>query len=139
MKTITDQLILHEGLKNFPYEDTTGHLTIGVGRNLDAKGISDKEAKELLRNDIQAVEKKLEVLGWFRELGRVRRKVIIDMCFNLGYSGLISFHNMISAIKNDNYRVAADEMLDSKWAEQVGKRATRLSKMMRTGEDYDDA
>ena len=73
---------------------------------------------------------------WFTTLDKIRQKVIIDMAFNLGMNGLISFENMIQALVEKNYDEAADEMLDSLWAEQVGNRADRLAQMMRTGKDY---
>lgn len=137
MKDIIEQLVLHEGLKKFPYKDTVGKLTIGVGRNLDDKGITTEEAKYLLKNDIRQLEKQLIEYDWFKNLSRVRKKIIVDMAFNLGLNGLFSFENMITEIKNNNYREAAEEMLDSKWSEQVGTRATRLAEMMRSGRDYD--
>jgi lysozyme len=55
------------------------------------------------------------------------------MSFNMGLPTLSKFTRTLQAIKNGRYSDAADEMLDSKWARQVGKRAERLSKQMRTG------
>jgi len=136
MHSIEDQLILHEGLKLKPYRCTAGKLTIGVGRNLDDKGITHDEALFLLRNDIAEVTAQLERFDWFRTLGPVRRKVLIDMCFNLGIQGLLGFQKMIEALKRADYERAADEMVNSRWYEQVGERGRRLERMMRTGEDY---
>lgn len=138
MKSIEEQLILHEGLRLKPYRCPAGKLTIGVGRNLEDKGLSEKEALFLLRNDIAEATERLEKLGWFKALDPVRRKVIVDMAFNLGMSGLLSFKHMIQALNCYDYNTAADEMVDSLWYRQVGKRAERLVKMMRTGEDYTD-
>lgn len=74
---------------------------------------------------------------WFTTLDDIRQKVVIDMAFNLGVNGVLSFKNMIQALKEKDYDKAAEEMLDSLWAEQVGNRADRLAKMMRTDEDYE--
>lgn len=136
MKSIVEQIKLHEGFRNKPYKDTESYLTIGFGRNLDAKGISKDEAEYLLENDIMEVVEDLKEHYWFTTLDKIRQKVIIDMAFNLGMNGLISFENMIQALVEKNYDEAADEMLDSLWAEQVGNRADRLAQMMRTGKDY---
>ncbi len=136
MKTIVDQLILHEGLRLKPYRCTAGKLTIGVGRNLETKGLSEEEALFLLRNDIAEVTERLERLGWFVALDPVRQKVLIDMAFNLGVAGLLSFKRMIQALNCYDYDTAADEMINSKWYHQVGERSKRLVQMMRTGEDY---
>ena len=54
MQKITDQLIRHEGLRLTPYRCPAGRLTIGVGRNLEEKGISEQEAMVLLENDNKA-------------------------------------------------------------------------------------
>jgi len=136
MHSIEDQLILHEGLRLKPYRCTAGKLTIGVGRNLEDKGISHDEAMLLLRNDIAEVTAQLERFDWFRALGPIRRKVLIDMCFNLGMAGLLGFQKMIEALKQGDYEAAADEMVYSRWYRQVGERGRRLERMMRTGEDY---
>ena len=136
MHSIEDQLILHEGLRLKPYSCTAGKLTIGVGRNLKDKGITHDEAMILLRNDIAEVTAQLERFDWFRALGPVRRKVLIDMCFNLGMAGLLGFQKMIEALKRADYEAAADEMVNSRWYGQVGERGRRLVAMMRTGEDY---
>ena len=136
MHSIEDQLILHEGMRLKPYRCTAGKLTIGVGRNLEDKGITYDEAMFLLRNDIAEVTAQLERFDWFRALGPVRRKVLVDMAFNLGMAGLLGFQKMIAALARGDYKAAADEMVDSAWYHQVGTRARRLVEMMRTGEDY---
>ena len=138
MKSIEEQLLLHEGLRLKPYKDTVGKLTIGVGRNLDDKGISKDEALFLLANDIEAVINQLERYEWYISTDPIRRKVLIDMAVNLGVGGLLKFRKMIAALERGDYEGAADQMLDSRWAEQVGYRAVRLAEMMRSGEDYVD-
>lgn len=136
MKSIEEQLILHEGMKLKPYTDTVGKITIGVGRNLDDKGITREEAFFLLQNDIRECVRDLERYQWFKELDEVRKKVLVDMRFNLGPSRLQGFKKMIAALERHDYQSAANEMLDSLWAKQVKTRAERLAEMMRTGEDY---
>lgn len=123
----------HEGLRLKPYKDTVGKWTIGYGRNLDDVGISKKEAEYLLKNDIGKVKRNLKGIGWYEKLNNPRKSVIENMAFNLGYRGLMMFQRMIKAIKSDNYDKAANEMMDSKWANQVGYRAKELSKIMRSG------
>jgi len=133
-------LIHHEGMpvtdgRCMPYRCTAGKLTIGVGRNLDDRGISEEEAFYLLDNDIADCVTDLQShLSWFNRLDDVRKAVLVDMCFNLGINRLIGFENMLMATKYGEWDKAADEMLDSRWADQVGSRATELATMMRTGE-----
>ena len=132
---IVEQLKLHEGFKEYPYKDTEGVLTIGYGWNLEANGLPKDVCEELLEEKVYTLEKQLEKLEWYRDLNRVRQKVIIDMFYNLG-NDLFEFEKMIRAIKEGDFERAAAEMEDSKWHDQVKTRAIRLEEMMRTGQDY---
>lgn len=136
MPTIEEQLILHEGMRLKPYRCPAGKLTIGVGRNLEAKGLTKEEALILLRNDIAETTNQLQTYAWYARLDPIRQKVLVDMAYNLGVGGLLKFRKMIAALERGDYEGAADQMLDSRWAEQVGMRATRLAEMMRSGRDY---
>jgi len=132
IEALKDQLILHEGLKLEPYECTAGKLTIGVGRNIEDIGITEDEARYLLDNDILRVCDELDRnLPWWRDLSDARQRVLVDMVFNLGISRFMQFQNTIAAIESGDYETAAGEMLDSRWANQVGNRAKTLSRMMR--------
>lgn len=116
----------------FPYHDTRGKLTIGVGRNLTDDGITGEEAKFLLTNDIKKVRYQAQAtFPWFNKLSPVRQNVVLDMIFNLGLGGFETFHNFISALSTGNFNSASQFMLQSKWANQVGYRATELSEMLR--------
>lgn len=134
--TIETQLRKHEGVRNKPYADTVGKITIGVGRNLTDVGLSDAEIDMLLANDINRTVADLDrELSWWRNLNEARQRVMIDMCFNLGIGGLLTFKNALAMIQSGQYDLASTNMLKSKWASQVGIRADTLSKMMRTGDD----
>ncbi len=127
-------LITHEGLRLKPYRDTRGKLTIGVGRNLDDVGITEEEALYLLKNDIKRVLDFLkERLPYWNGLTETRKMALVDMCFNLGPGGFLSFKKMLAALERGDYEQAAREMLDSRWARQVGRRAEELAEMMREG------
>ena len=125
----------HEGLRLKPYRDTIGKLTIGYGRNLEDIGLSLEEAEALLRNDLSRCEAELrEVLGeTYEALSPVRKAVLLDMIYNLGKSRFLGFKRMIAALKAGDFSRAAEEMLDSRWAAQVGRRAQFLAEKMREG------
>lgn len=130
------QLRLHEGERLKPYRDTVGKLTIGIGRNLDDRGITADESAMLLSNDIGDVERELQrALPWVTALDEVRQRVLLDMAFNMGVPGLLAFKKTLGAVQAGQYQQAATMMLDSRWAGQVGQRAERLSRMMATGKD----
>ena len=133
-----NQLTRHEGLRLKPYRCTSGKLTIGIGRNLDDSGISEREAELMLENDILKLFAVLpEKIDFFNELDKVRADILVNMAFNLGVNGLLNFKKMLAAMDNGYFTLAAAEMLDSKWAFQVGDRALELAEQMKTGE-YDD-
>lgn len=127
------QLKIDEGFRGEPYKCTAGKTTIGYGRNLEANPITEDEAEYLLLNDLRKVENQLKGRPFFDKLNNTRKDVIINMSFNLGLAGVLKFQNMISAIVESDYNRAADEMLDSRWAKQVGNRAKRLSDKIRSG------
>jgi len=134
---LRQQIRMHEGVEHKVYEDTEGIKTVGVGRNLEDRGLSDDEIDYLLSNDIDICVKELEqTFDWYDDLDDIRKRVLIDMMFNLGMPRLKGFANMLKAIEAGAWKNAAVEMLDSKWAEQVGNRASRLSEMMESGTDY---
>jgi lysozyme len=133
---LIQQLRRHEGERLKPYRCTAGKLTIGVGRNLDDRGITAEESAYLLSNDIDRVWTELKArLPWMTGLNDVRQRVLLDMAFNLGIDGLLKFRNTLATIQAGNYQKAGEMMLDSVWAAQVGMRAQRLSRMMQTGTD----
>ena len=133
MSNLVQQLMRHEGYRQYPYTDTVGKLTIGVGRNLDDVGISEDEATHLLENDILVARNELLfAFPAFSQMQPVRQDALINMVFNMGITRFKGFKNMISALVAQNYPLAADEMLDSKWARQVGSRADELAYQMRT-------
>lgn len=128
------QLRLHEGERLKPYRCTAGKLTIGVGRNLEDRGISAAESAYLLGNDVDHHWRELvKAVPWVEQLDEVRQHVLLDMAFNLGIAGLLGFKNTLATIKAGDFQKASVMMLDSRWAKQVGGRADRLATMMATG------
>ena len=124
------QLKLHEGVEKFPYRDTVGKLTIGVGRNLTDVGLRDHEIDLMLDTDIVLVVDEAEQYHWFEALTDNRKLVVVDMLFNLGKPRFEKFKKMIAALEAANWAEASEQMLTSKWASQVKGRATTLATMM---------
>lgn len=92
----------------------------------------------MLENDTQYfIEQLNKKLPYFKCLDPIRQMVLIDMAFNLGINNLLQFKKTLQAIEQANYTEAAKEMLNSKWAIQVGKRALRLAKMMESGQYHE--
>ncbi len=148
---VTADLQSDEGLRLFVYDDATGkpitpgtvvigHPTIGYGRALDVHGIPASEAADWLADDIPAFDSALcHVLPWYSTLDPVRRRVLVEMAFNLGVgnntSGLLSFRQMLTAVEVGDWSRAKANMVASKWFTQVGRRGARLANLMLYGAD----
>ena len=152
---LIQKLIEHEGLVLQVYQDTLGIDTIGIGRNLEDRGLSDNELEEmgitldhvyefgiteadailLAENDVEIVEDELlRAHPCVDGLDAVRQLVLIDMAFNMGVPRLCKFKKMWAAIHNEDFTVASKEMLDSRWSNQVKSRSTKLAHAMYSGE-----
>ena len=133
--TIKEQLIRDEGKNRKMYQDAVGVWTIGVGHNLEAKGLSDRAIDVILEDDIADAKADLaSAMSWATQLSEPRLGVLINMSFNLGIVGLLGFKNMLKAIRESRWEDAAAAMLDSVYATQVGARAQRLAKQLITNE-----
>ena len=136
---LREQLQGHEGWRDRPYKDSEGYLTIGWGRNLDAVPLSKEEGSLMLTNDISTAESECEMrFSFFSDLTDIRQEVLTNMMFNLGWPRLKGFKNMVAALEEADYELAAAEMLDSKWHAQVKSRAEELATQMRTGNEKEE-
>ena len=132
--SLLSSVIVHEGFSRYIYLDSVGVRTVGFGRNLDDRGISREEAEMLLLNDLETSTKEAKKLEFYENLtSNNRRDVIVEMIFNMGLTRFKEFKKTIGYINQANYSAAADEMLDSRWAKQVGQRALTLSNKFRAG------
>ena len=153
---LIEKLIVAEGLRLQVYKGTLGIDTIGIGRNLEDRGITKEELDDLdiptiehvyeygiteadavylATNDVQIVEEELvRAQPCVDRLDSVRQLILIDMAFNMGVPRLCLFKKMWAAVKAEDYPTAAKEMLDSRWAKQVKGRATKLANAMHNGE-----
>ena len=134
MTTLQSQLIEDEGFRQFPYKDTVGKVTIGIGRNLDDVGISRNEALIMLDNDISKVRYALDLnLSFFKTLTPARQDALINMGFNMGVPKLLTFKKTLMYLSIGDYKSASQECLNSVWATQVGERAKRIAKILLIG------
>ena len=153
---LLQELVKHEGLRLQVYQDTLGIDTIGIGRNLKDRGISKEELDELdiptidhvyeygiteadamllAENDVQIVEEELlRAHPCVEDLDAVRQLVLVDMAFNMGVPRLCKFKKMWNAVHEKKFDIAAKEMLDSRWANQVKSRSVKLANAMHNGE-----
>jgi lysozyme len=150
LQKLIAELRRDEGVRYVKYKDSKNIDTTGVGHNLEAEPLpagwkfplNDTQVNSLLDDDLQDVFHDLDRnLPWWTELSDVRMRVLANLCFNMGINRLLGFKKALIAMRQGKFSIAADEMLDSKWArEDVGigtpakpGRALRLANMMRTG------
>ena len=157
-----EQLLRDEGVSLKPYKCTEGYWTIGVGRNLDTKGLSQDEqfeifgtgrlderqqmnhlnevgitegqAEYLLENDIYDVLSKVDSSFGDIVLDDARKGALVNMCFQMGVAGVSKFKNTLEALREGDWERASIEVLDSRYARQTPHRARRISKQILTGE-----
>ncbi len=140
---LRNELIRDEGLKLVPYRDTMGHLTIGVGHLILPQEkftvITHQEAMDLLDQDIQVAERRLDKIHpkW-RQLDEVRQRGMLNLTFNLGMK-LAQFKKFLHSLSLGNFDKAADQLMQSKWYGQVKLRAPRIVHAIRTGEPWSGA
>ena len=134
MNKLIEQLKIHEGFRSNVYTCSGGKKTVGYGRNLQDIGISEEEAEMLLKNDVyEATNQLLNAFPFMATFSDVRISAMINFTFNVGIGTVRKFSNTIEYLKNEDWEAAADEMMDSKWAEQVGDRAIQITEQIRTG------
>ena len=132
---ITD-LMADEGCRLEAYQDTLGNWTIGYGHTPANEGEvwTLIEAQGALASDVGRTLGQLDVeIPWWRTLNDARQDALANMAFNLGVGGLLEFRHMLASLQAGDWIHASAQMLLSKWASEVGLRATRLAAMMRSG------
>jgi len=133
---LLEQLEDFEGLELKAYQCTAGKTTIGLGRNLDDYGITKEEAFYLAKNNIYELENELDrAIPWWRQLDDARQRALINLAYNVGTTTLLKFKKTLQYLEDGFYNDAGIEVLDSRWAKQVGRRATFISNVFITGEE----
>ena len=148
-----DMLSLNEGNKPKVYKDSKGNRTIGIGFNLEdasnrkflkregininelfaGRELTDRETKTLYNHSLtQAFKDAQSYDPNFAKRPEAVKMTLVDMAFNLGLTKLNKFVDMKKGLMNNDYNMAADEMVDSNWYKQVKSRGPRMVKVMRS-------
>lgn len=130
-QSIKDYIMSNEGVRKYPYRCSAGKLTIGIGRNLEDKGLSDSEVMYLFDNDLQDTQDSAEsIFEDFSQYTIEEQTVILDMLFNLGTTRFKTFKKFIRAIKEGDLKEAARQIEQSAYFHQVPNRARRNMKLL---------
>ena len=134
---LREQLKIDEGVKYEIYNDHLGYPTFGIGHLITewdeeygqpvGTPISEERVNAVFNNDVATyVSEAKKVFPNLESLPAEAQEVIVNMCFNMGAPRLSKFKKFIAAVNEADWTTAGVEMLDSRWAKQVGNRATRL-------------
>jgi lysozyme len=135
---LREQLKIDEGVKYEVYDDHLGYKTFGIGHLVKTADeeygapvgtpVSEKRVNSVFDKDVETyIDESKKVFGNLEDMPQEAQQVLVNMCFNMGAPRLSQFKKFIKAIHDEDWKTASVEMLDSRWASQVGIRANRLS------------
>lgn len=134
IERLSERLEEEEGCELFLYDCPAGYKTLGIGRNVESRGITKAEALTMLETDINVVISELDdAFPWWNDLSENRKIALADLAFNLGMPKLKAFVKCLKHLQNGDYENSAIELLDSNYAKQVTNRAKRNAKLIREG------
>lgn len=117
---VAAELSADEGNRLRPYLDTNKRITIGRGRNLSSKGISEAESEVLFNNDLDdAIHNCATYVSGWAKLDPVRQKAIVNLMFNLGWGTFQLFTTFWSLMSQGKYSAAAADLSTTLWAHQI--------------------
>lgn len=142
IEQIKEDLIKHEGYKDEIYLCSEGIPTFGIGHAIDESDpeytwpIGTPIEKDRIDSAFQtdcaeAIEDVKSLFGDLSNYPDQCNRVLVNMAFNLGRTRFGKFKNMIKAVKEGDYKEAANQMVDSRWYNQVGNRSVELENWMR--------
>ena len=130
-KELIERLKVNEGFRSRIYQCTEGFDTIGYGFAIKDLELTEKEAEYLLANRVAQKHLMLsKQLDWYDDMPPEVQGVILEIVYQMGFSGFCKFKKAIAHMKNKNWKDASKEMLDSRWAKQTPNRAKRLSEIV---------
>ena len=132
LKEIVLRICENEGFRSKPYQCSEGVWTIGHGITY----LTEDESLAIVAERVGSKHLGLlDQLDWYRDLPANVQGVILEMCFQIGTSGMLKFKKMIANMQDKNWKGAAEEMKDSKWYRQTKNRCERLAKIVEDTEE----
>ena len=132
MKDLLEKIKEHEGFVEHVYDDSLGIPTIGYGFAIKDLILDEDIAEEILIRKLEKLKRNANArFKWLEDMPQEVQEVVLNMCYQLGVTGVSKFRKAISAMQEGEWSEAADEMLDSLWARQTPNRAKELSDIVR--------
>ena len=132
MQDLLESIKKHEGFVEHVYDDSLGIPTIGYGFAIKDLVLDEDIAEDILIRKLERLKRNANSrFRWLEDMPVVVQEVILNMCYQLGVTGVSKFRRAISALQEGDWDEAANEMLDSLWARQTPNRAKELSNIVR--------
>lgn len=125
--SLIEDIKQEEGFSGMVYRCTEGFDTIGYGTKMP---ITKEEAELILNHRLNQTKAQLTSYLYDLDIKQEAWDILFNMAYQLGVKGVLNFKNMIKALKDNDYKEASIQMLDSLWAKQTPNRAKRLSDRM---------
>lgn len=126
--SLIEDIKKEEGYRGYQYDDHLGNPTIGYGSLLP---LSEEEAELILNFRLNRFISNVKSSLYDLAIKDEAWDILFHMAYQMGVGGLLKFKKMIKALRDQDYKTASIEMLDSRWAKQTPNRAARLSNKMR--------
>ncbi len=132
MKDLLEKIKHHEGFVEHVYDDSLGIPTIGYGFAIKDLILDEDIAEEILIRKLEKLKRNANSrFKWLEDMPVEVQEVVVNMCYQLGVTGVSKFKKAISAMQERDWITASEEMLDSKWAKQTPNRAKELSNIVK--------
>ena len=129
---LLEAIKLSEGFRDKVYKDTLGIDTIGYGFAIKDLVLDEDISEMILRRKLDSlIDRVNKTFDFVKDMPEAGQDVMYEMCYQLGVSGVSKFKKTLAYLENKEYRMAASEMLDSKWHRQTPNRSQRLSDIIR--------
>ena len=133
MKDLINRIKHHEGFRSRVYKCTEGYDTIGYGFAIKDLELDEDLAEEILLRKLENLIKRVRnKFDWLDSVPHEVQGVIVEMSYQMGLSGVSKFKKALHAMQMFQWKLAATELLDSRWAKQTPNRAKELSDIIRS-------
>ena len=127
---------IHEGLRLDKYIDSEGYPTIGYGHLIESgepmpDRITQQRADSLFDDDYKHHKDAASKIPGYENASGQQKAALIDLTFNMGPAWANGFPAFKRAFAAGDYNKAADELIDSQWYGQVGRRGPTIVNLIR--------
>ena len=132
MEDLLKRIKEHEGFRSRVYKCTEGYDTIGYGFAIKDLELDEDIAEEILLRKLEKLIKRIrDKFDWLDTVPHEVQGVLVNMSYQMGVTGVSKFKKALHAMQMFQWKIAADELLDSRWAKQTPNRAKELSDIIR--------